>query len=269
MAVWDDYKWKFWDPAVALPETPSIMRKVSICTTCMGRLKDLQATLVQNIKDNSDYPNVEFVVLDYNSNDGLYKWMIDSMRPLIDSGIVVYYRTTEPQYYNMGHSRNVAFKLATGDIINNVDADNFTKSGFASFLNIMAEVCTEHAVFCKGKRSIHGRAGFYKKDFIELGGYDEDLDGYGFDDHNIIYRAMALGYTMMWWGVGGFYDRIHTPRGVITTNYSPEHKSWRKTEEINKQKTFEKLNKGQFVVNQERHWGKATVIKNFSEIVSI
>ena len=50
--------------------------KVSICTTCMDRLSDLKQTLPQNIQDNLDYPNVEFVVLDYNSKkDDVDGWI--------------------------------------------------------------------------------------------------------------------------------------------------------------------------------------------------
>ena len=53
--------------------------KISFCTTCKERLRHLKQTLPKNIKDNSNYPFIEFVILDYNSQDGLGDWMIKFM----------------------------------------------------------------------------------------------------------------------------------------------------------------------------------------------
>ena len=72
---------------------------------------------------------------------------------------------------------------------------------------------------------------------------------------------MGSGFKMMWWG-GQYYDRIKTPRKEVTTNM--EHKSWRDTEKINKKITFEKIENKEWVVNKDKHWGKATVARNFN-----
>jgi len=267
MAVWDDYNWDFWNPnEEPLPESTEKQYKISLCTTCMGRLHDLKSTLIQNMIDNADYSNAEFVILDYNSNDGLGAWVKENMMGYIESGRLVYARTEEPQYFEMGHSRNIAFKVASGDIVNNVDADNFTKAGFMTHLNKMANLCPEKAVFSKGKRMLRGRIGFYKNEFLELGGYDEDLTGYGFDDHNVMYRAMALGYKLMWYG-GQYVGRIKTSKNMSVENM--KNKKWKQTEDINKDITFKKLENKQFIVNQDRHWGKANLIKNFTEEISV
>jgi len=266
MAVWDDWKWDFWIPGEEpIPQEAKTERKISLCTTCMNRLNNLMITLPKNIMDNQDYPNVEFVLLDYNSTDMLENWVRDYMMHHIENGVLVYAKTTEPPFYTMSHSRNVAFKVATGDIVNNVDADNFTGPGFANTLNRMAEIRPTKAAFSKGKRMMHGRIGFYKDEFIELGGYDEDLVSYGFDDHNLLYRAMATGCKLMWWGYWAriYSERIPTPRSEKIRNM--ENKNRRETEQMNKDITFDKLDRKQFVVNQDRHWGKATVVKNFKE----
>ena len=85
--------------------------KISFCTTCMGRLERLKETLPKNIEDNKNYPNLEFVIIDYNSNDGLWDWMKNNMIKHIESGKISYYRTEEPKYFDMSHSRNIAFKV--------------------------------------------------------------------------------------------------------------------------------------------------------------
>lgn len=271
MRIWDEYKWIFWDPSKEpLPENVRKQRKISICTNCMGRTYDLKRTYVKNIVDNLDYPNVEFVLLNYNSKDDMDEWVKRYLSVYIEDGIVNYYKTTEPEFYEMGHSRNVQSKLAQGDIINNVDADNYCGFGFADSINRLAELRPEKAVFAKGKRMMHGRYGMYKKEFLELGGYDEDLTGYGYDDHHLMNRSMASGCKLMWWtGVPGnnFMRRIKTPRNVVGKNM--RETKWKKTERANKELALKKLKDKEFVVNKDRHWGKATLIKNFGEEISI
>lgn len=249
--------------------------KISFCTTCMGRLYDLKETLPKNIESNKSYPYVEFVVLDYNSNDGLGDWMKNNMMGHIESGIVSYYRTDEPKYFSMAHSRNIAYKVANGEIVNNLDSDNYTfdiegkklaTECLASCINRMANDSPSKTFFAKGKRSMHGRIGFYKSEFIsELGGYNEELLGYGHDDHDLVQRAWALGYVMYWWG-GIYCSRINTSRREKDKNME---RPWKITESENKIKSQENLKRGIFKANENKHWGKATLIKNFNEVIEV
>ena len=274
MKLWDKYNWTFWEPKKEpLPEDEDVKthRKISICTNCMGRTYDLKRTYIKNIADNLDYPNVEFVLLNYNSKDDMDEWVKRYLSPFIEDGIVNYYKTTEPEFYEMGHSRNVQGKLAQGDIINNVDADNYCGFGFADAINKLAELQPTNAVFCKGKRMMHGRFGMYKDEFLKYGGYDEDLTGYGYDDHHLMNRVMAQpDYKMMWWtGVkdNNFMRRIKTPRNIVGKNM--REKKWKNTERANKELALSKLEKKEFISNAGRKWGKATVIKNFDTEVIV
>ncbi len=89
------------------------------------------------------------------------------MMEYIKSGRVSYYRTDKPKYFSMARSRNIAFKVAKGEIVNNLDADNYTyspnyspKECWASYLNKMANQQKGKVIFAKGKRGMHGRIGF-------------------------------------------------------------------------------------------------------------
>jgi hypothetical protein len=124
----------------------------------MGRLHHLCETLPKNIEDNI-YPNVEFVILNYNSPDNLDEWMKQYVQ-LMDDGKILYLKESTIRFYSMTHSRNVAFKAATGDIVCNVDADNFT-GNFATELNRLANEMGTKTLFSKGKRLLHGRLGFF------------------------------------------------------------------------------------------------------------
>ena len=99
----------------------------------MNRLVHLKETLPINIDGNLNYPNVEFVILDYNSPDGLEQHVYQYWRKYIDQGILHYYKTTEPTVFHMSHAKNVAALLARGEVVVNVDADSFIGPGFVAF----------------------------------------------------------------------------------------------------------------------------------------
>lgn len=163
----------------------------------MNRLHHLKLTLPQNIKDNIDYENIEFVVLNYNSADGLDQWIKSEMKDYLDNGILKYYYSKEPENFHMSHSKNAVAKLSTGDIVCNIDADNFTGTGFAEYIN---------SIFINNKniyigadtnapQDCLGRIAAETKDFFTVEGYDEKMNGYGFDDFDLCNRLKLLGRT--------------------------------------------------------------------------
>ena len=62
---------------------------------------------------------------------------------LRESGRIRYLVTRTPRHYNMSHSRNIAFLAAQGEIVVNVDADNYIGSGFVAHLNRLTNACCE------------------------------------------------------------------------------------------------------------------------------
>ena len=255
----------FWDGTFSNPIDKQY--KISLCTTCMNRKDHLSQTLPKNIEDNKDYPNIEFVLLDYNSTDGLDDWIKSNMMDYIASGLLVYVRTEEPKGYSMAHSRNIAFKVASGDIVNNIDADNFTHKGFATYINKLANQMPEKAIFGKGKKMLRGRLGFYKEEFIKLlGGYDEGFMGYGHDDHDLLHRAWGLGFKLLWFG-GDYWSAVPNHRKHQMENF--DNKDWKHTEQINKIISCYNLAYKRFYANKKKHWGKATLVRNFEKELKI
>lgn len=175
--------------------------KISFCTVCMNRLHHLKQTLPKNINDNLGYGNIEFVLLNYNSKDDLDEWVKSEMQEYIDSGILTYYKTTEPESFHMSHSKNVVARCATGDIICNIDADNFTGEGFADYTNkmfyendnIFLTTDTYHSI-----RDCYGRICIKKKDFYKSCGYDENMESYGFEDNDLKNRLQLLSLTKVY-----------------------------------------------------------------------
>ena len=194
--------------------------KVSYCTTCRGRLPHLKQTLPANLAAEKDNPNVEFVVLDYGDEgkDGnLGEWIKQTFPEELVSGRLRYARFEAP-HFAMAHAKNMAHRLATGDIVCNVDADNFIVSGFGVWLseqfsahpNTIAtrlSFTVEQEVQLRTRQlynsikqgkldrigSTAGRTAMLRETFEKLGGYDQNYEAWGYEDSNLLARAHALG----------------------------------------------------------------------------
>ena len=264
-------EFKFWDGKFKKPVDRTY--KISLCMPCMNRADEAKVAILRNIKENADYKNFEIVLLDYNSTDGLGQWVHAEMMDYIESGLLVYYRTEEPEFWCPQHSRNVAMKLGSGDIINMVDANKFTTEGFATYINAIANQIGRPAVFARamGKNSsksyfrLFGRIGFFYRDFIRLGGYNEELSGYGWQDRDLLYRAMAFGCTLGWYRE--FLWRHPSKHG--SNYFHPRNKEILFTHDINCLISYSNLFAGRYVANVDKHWGKAKLVKNFKEEIEI
>jgi glycosyltransferase involved in cell wall biosynthesis len=234
---------------------------ISVCTTCMNRLRDLRITLPKNIEDNASYLNAEFILLDYGSVDGLLEWVTQEMRPHLESGRLRYYRTKQ-DYFRPNHSRNTTFRLARGKIITNVDADNFMHPGFLKRINQCASLRNDRLIilpesFLKpgsDRLILRGRFAIYRDDLIRLGGFDEDLDnGYSHDDVNFVFRALLNGFY-----VARFEDLYLRDRLTTSDAERAQHvrtKSFEGVKIENARKTAERLGRCELLVNRGREWG--------------
>jgi hypothetical protein len=100
--------------------------KLSFATTCKDRLFHLKETILHNIRDNDDFPEIEFVLLDYNSQDGMEEWARKELVGEIESGRVVYWKERTAKHYHSSHAKNIATGLCRGEVVCNLDADTFT-----------------------------------------------------------------------------------------------------------------------------------------------
>lgn len=181
--------------------------KISFCTTCMGRLEHLKETLPQNLANNPG-KNVEFVILAYGDRK-TYNYVRAHYSDEIKSGkIKLAY--TKQEYFQMSHAKNMAHRLATGDVLVNLDADNVTGKGFAGWLEEQYQLEPESLIGCTtldklinkvllgGKiRSLDGRIALTSNLFSRLHGYDESFEGWGDEDGNLRDRARSSGATFI------------------------------------------------------------------------
>jgi hypothetical protein len=175
-----------------MPENPTI----SFCTVSMNRLHHLKQTLRRNMDDNKEYKNLEFVLLDYNSSDGTADWVCNELADYIQDGRLRYFRESSAQLFHRSHSRNVAFRVARGEILCNLDADNFTGKGFANYL--ARSFKPDFRCFLTPEftcRDVIGRLVVRRNDFESVRGYDESMEGYGFEDIELYNRLSKSGVS--------------------------------------------------------------------------
>ena len=165
----------------------------------MDRLHHLMETLPANIASNKGYKNLEFVLLDYNSGDDMAEWVQKNFYKELRGGTLVFSRTDKPTHFKWSHSRNIAFALANGDIVCNIDADNFTGPDFAGFINNHFQKNPNSFLSVNYRDNFNnlsdtfGRITCYKEDFEAIGGFDERMEGYSYEDVDFCLRLKLLG----------------------------------------------------------------------------
>lgn len=178
---------------------------IVFCTTCKGRAEHIKRTLPQNLKDNPG-PESKFVLVDYNSQDDLTEYLRSNHMADIATGKLVVYSYRRGHPFRMAHAKNMAHRLGIeegGDILVNLDADNFTGENFDSYVwekftfnrNCFLWANRNQPVEIRYPKGCNGRIVVTKEAFINAGGYDEkQFPTWGPDDKDFNTRLRRLGY---------------------------------------------------------------------------
>ena len=227
---------------------------ISYCTTTMGRLHHLWLTLSSNLQHNQ-YSDVEFVVLDYGSQDGVAEWVQQAFPDELKSGRLQFYRLPWPSKFHAAHAKNCAHRLAHGDIVANVDADTFVLPEYGHALREHLDRSMRNYVRLvppdRSQFSLCGRVALRREEFIRLGGYNENLQGYGFEDTNLLERAQRLGLRTI--GLSSAYAAcLEHSDAERTINYA--NKSTLEGRESNLKIARAEMTDG-YYANSGRAWG--------------
>jgi hypothetical protein len=167
------------------------------------------------------------VILDYNSPDQLGTYLLSRHKADIESGRLVVYTMLPgpdgPIPFAMAHAKNMAHRcgmLEGGDILVNLDADNYAGDGFDLYIadhfasgdKILLQAMHNRWVFQNGDREwlsedssgnfgppvpkgSNGRMVVTTDAFLLAGGYDEKYDTWGPDDKDFNIRVRRLGFV--------------------------------------------------------------------------
>lgn len=165
---------------------------ISYCTTCKGRRWQLEQVLFDNLCRLKDI-DAEWIIFDYHCPDQLLDNLMrfPLFSKLLEKEKVKIYRLTEDLPFDMPLAKNAAHVHAIGDIVFNLDADNFIG---ISHLELEKLKKDEFLWISKSlDNGTCGRIGLDRNLFLEVGGYNTALSGAGYEDIELIRRLLALG----------------------------------------------------------------------------
>jgi len=172
--------------------------KLSFCITYKNRFAQIVKTLPKNISDNINLnTEIEFILVDFNSNDGLFEWIKSNFMNHIQSGYLKYYYSEELPYWECSKAKNRSHQLGSGKILVNLDCDNYTgKNGgqfvLKQFRNYGSNTIL-HQASGISKDGSYGRISVLKTYFQMIGGYDESFSPMGYQDYDLIKRLKEFG----------------------------------------------------------------------------
>ena len=227
------------------------MKKISFCTTCKGRLWQLKQTLFKNIEQLDE--NSEIILLDYKSPDNLKKYIFQNFQKELENGKLKYYSILEDYAYSSAYAKNVIHKLATGDILFNLDADNYIYNGLLFDLRQLKDNQLLLPRLGNENEGILGRIGYTKNTFYKLNGYNENIVGMKGDDGDLRVRAFNLDIS------------------VITASYrvSAIQNSREQKELYVNDGIICNYHKPSPPLNYPKEWGKAKVIDQYGKVIQL
>jgi hypothetical protein len=162
------------------------MNDICIITPCMGRLKHLQ----QSLAASALQPGCTTVVVDYSCPEHSGDWVEQN----VPQAQVV--RVPGAQWFSISRSRNAGVRGAPASgWLCFVDADVVLAADFAAKLRPLLQPGS-FGVVQPWVRELTGFLACARGDFERIGGYDEIIQGWGYEDVDLISRLRWAGLTM-------------------------------------------------------------------------
>jgi hypothetical protein len=229
--------------------------------TCKERASYVMQTLPWTI--DALLPGDEVVLLDFDSGDGLAEWVRDSLGAELKSGRVRFVQLIEsPTPWHPTRAKNIAHRTARNAILCNLDADNWVVPGYSEWLRETFGDIEPRITFMSARShgGGFGRIALLRQSFLRLGGYDERIRSWGWDDNDLLQRGVAAGLTLI-----ETPDRFiaFRPHADSTRVFYEGATDKRSSLAINRRFTEQALASGRYAANAGRQWGAGKLRINF------
>jgi len=242
------------------------MKKVSYCTVCYGRLWQLAFTLKSNLENLKD--DEELILVDYNSPDDTMIFVLGTkyFKKYIEEDKLKFIKVLDINEYNCPKSKNIAHRLGSGEILINLDVDNFLL-GMREKIDKTFDQNSNSILhmYFQGQGGSFGRIALTKDNFYKLGGYDEELLAHSHQDTDLINRAKAfdLVYNL---------DPLETE--VVANNYYVKNRylkeDWFKMREKNTILSQTNIFNNKLIANQKNGWGACKfIVNNNNQLINL
>ena len=238
---------------------------ISFITPIKNRLDDLRLTFPHNYKQAfATGLAFEWVFVDWASNDLLLGYLTDQRDKLPCGGqnIKIISTRNRELEWSFARAKNSGLRVANGNLMANVDADNFIT---AKWVNALSKATSNRGLnipICiippgRQRSDAHfggagGRIVLHRTVVELLRGYDESFVGYGYEDLDVIVRADNAGYEIVEVGEESDFQFLASPGALI-----PSEVKERKTLELeaNAKRCMLAMKDGKSRVNDES-WGQ-------------
>lgn len=217
--------------------------KISFCTTCHNRLWQLKLTLKENLKIISDQN--EMVLVNFGSTDQLSDWVWDHFSYEINHKVLTYFETTNDVSWNVSRAKSLAHRIAKGDYLFNLDADNYVSINDLAHIKKAAELKKPcHQWSGNWMDGSFGRIGLPKSVFKSIGGYDECLLPMGSQDRDLLQRLNAADIPIF---------KLPSPeKNAISNSFEDKIKSLMPKNSGKSQKIYDQLNNLNYAISKLR-----------------
>ncbi|WP_258101006.1 glycosyltransferase family A protein [Marinoscillum pacificum] len=220
---------------------------LTFCITHKNRESYLKKTLLQNLNDNQANPNVDFVLVDFQDDLEIVDWVSSEFKSFLGSGKLKAFHSNDLPEWHSPKAKNCAHALAEGDILVNLDCDNYTgKNGGDFIIKHFSEATNEILFWQYSKKKLdgsYGRIALTKNTFYELGGYDESFLPMGFQDGDLIKRAERFGTQII-----KNQDPLYN-MAIKHEKFIPHNMTWKRMNEHNQRISKKNIKEGLLVAN--------------------
>lgn len=247
---------------------------ISLCTSSKNRLSHIKKTLISNLEIIKQYDFAEIVLLNYNSDDEIDDYIKSKCMNYIKNKNLIYAKEDKAIYFEPSRSRNLSFLVSNGDVICNVDADNYIHTDFPNYLyhefknRIYPTLVHSNNNYNKNS---WGRMAFFKKDFINLGGYDEDMEGYGGEDYDFFVRARNEDWNLVPMPDNFVKKIIQHGNIKRIENMMPKNakKDYDFMKKSNRKNYTQARRKDAMLYKEMKVWGNAELTINFEDKIKV
>lgn len=157
--------------------------QLSIITTCKGRLDHLRYTLPLFAGQHG--VEHEVIVVDYSDPDECHRWIACQPQRNIRAVCV-----PDRPHFNLSHARNCGARIARGGVLVFLDADVLAPpSLMVQVMELFASSRAPGVVLATRFLRSQGQVAVLAGVFHAVRGYDETLEGWGYEDNDFADRV--------------------------------------------------------------------------------
>jgi glycosyltransferase involved in cell wall biosynthesis len=244
------------------------MKKLSFCITCKNRFHQISKTLRQNLDSNiKDSNDIEFVLVDFDSKDGLSDWIIGNFQKEIESGYLKYFFCQSLPNWDCSVAKNTSHVLASGQVLVNLDCDNFTGPNGGKFILKQFALYGPRLLLHQASGNIgdgsFGRISIMKRLFLAIGGYDQSFAPMAYQDTDLILRLIEFGLIYIVKSNPSFNKAIYNTKdeGIF---YAKGNMSYREMDKHNRILSSRNIANGNIVSNIGKDIGAVSNIYTYN-----